>query len=347
MLYLQSARKSAKKFIVFVEIEAKRILMKNYSMLRFLLISILFLPFSLLAQLYKQQNFENAVHGLTTITKTIKTVQKKSSYIGQGTAFFYHTYYPEVSSSLVNYKVNSVDSTLKGIWLITNKHVLFSDNYQLKNPPFPDAIEFYLRKRVSQQAPPIWDTLRISKKDLELLVKTHIDSLVDVVAIDVTQWVLPRLLKGDSLYFYSAVSKANFPTYNLSNGFDIRASDDILAVGYPKEFYDTYNLFPTIKAGIIASKWKYKYDGKPFFLIDCKLFPGSSGSIIISRNIRYGGNKPDEEFDFFSFLGIYSGELYRKRETVEFEEMTITRREYYNTGNVWYYYLIEEIIKQQ
>jgi hypothetical protein len=322
----------------FLHLEKKR-------QMKVLLILILFLFVKTgSAQLYKQHNFENSIYGLTTIVKTIKNnSQNRYYYSGQGSGFFYHQY----SDSLrVPYdsKINSIDSSLSRIWLITNKHVLFGDNYASNQLNYPDAFEFYLRKIDMTIDRPKWDTLRLALRDLKLLTKFHKDSTTDVIAINVTQFVLPKLLKGDSLYYYGAVSKANFPTESLPSGWEIGVGYDLLSIGYPKEFYDTYNLFPTIKSGILASKWKYKYDGKPFFLIDSKLFPGSSGSIIISRPIKYGleGNI---NIDYFQFLGVYSGEFYRKRETVEFEEMTITKRENYNTGNVWYYYLIEEIIK--
>lgn len=228
--------------------------------------------------------------------------------------------------------------------------MLFSkDLYKRKNPKFPTAIEFYLRKIKPGSEIPVWDTIRISQRDLQLLTKLHVDSVVDVVAVDITKYLLPRLLKGDSLYYYAAVSKANFPNPDMPiglSGYGTTTGSEILAVGYPRKFYDTYNLFPTIKAGIIASKWKAKYEGYNFFLIDCKLFPGSSGSIVISKFSTYG-DVDLQTFDRFEFLGVYAGEYLRfEQENVKFDDMIITKKWDFNTGNVWYYYLIEEIISQ-
>ena len=42
---------------------------------------------------------------------------------------------------------------------------------------------------------------------------------------------------------------------------------------------------PIVKSEIIASMWKGMFNDKPYFLIDAKLFPGSSGSIVISKPI--------------------------------------------------------------
>lgn len=307
---------------------------------------ILLISFSGISQTYKQENFGNTIHGLTTIVSTIQAGPVIQYYSGYGSGFFYHKYKKDPTAYNLSSTTNSIDSSLKSIWLITNKHVLFGkDNFERKNPAFPSAMEFYLRRRVKAKDAPVWDTIRIKGKDLPLITKMHTDSLTDIVAIDVTKYILPLLLKGDSLYIYSAISTANFPQSEMIVGLShgTTTGSEVLAIGYPRKFYDTYNLFPTVKSGIIASKWNTRYNGKPFFLIDCKLFPGSSGSLVISNYATYGTieGKP---YDWFEFLGVYSGEFYRERETVEFEEMTITKKENYNTGNVWYYYLIEEII---
>ncbi|MDX1921345.1 MAG: hypothetical protein SFU25_11510 [Candidatus Caenarcaniphilales bacterium] len=98
----------------------------------------------------------------------------------------------------------------------------------------------------------------------------------------------------------------------------------------------------TVKSGIIASKWRAFYNGNPYFLVDCKLFPGSSGSIIITKATGLGSAVGS--FEFFQFLGVYSGEFYRRKETIEFDEMTLIRKETYNIGIAWYYDIIEQII---
>lgn len=298
------------------------------------------------AQIYKQTKFEETLHGLTTIINILKGKPGAYNYSTYGTGFFYHKYsdHPKVS---FNANINSIDSNLKSIWLITNKHVVFGkQNSERLNPPFPPAIDFYLRKKIKNSNYPRWDTIRIESSDLRLLTKMHKDSLTDVVAIDVTKFVLNRLSKGDSLYYYGAVSEINFPipglTVNL-NGIAVEAGHEVLSVGYPKNFYDKLNLFPTIKSGVIASKWKTNYNGNPYFLIDAKLFPGSSGSIVITKPGSFGGKEGD--FEFFQFLGVYSGNPFLDQKPIEFEDMTIIRRETYNIGIVWYYDLIEEIIK--
>ena len=294
------------------------------------------------AQTYKQQEFQETVHGLTSIINVVKS----DGVATYGTGFFYHKYLNRPNS--IDSILNAVDSSLQSIWLVTNKHVVFgSANFERALPQFPKVLEFFLRKRIVNRDRPIWDTIRLEASDLKTSIRLHADSTIDVVAIDVTKFVLTRLEKRDSLYFYGAVSRANFPNADLPitlQGFPITIGQEILSVGYPRNFYDRYNLFPTVKSGIVASKWNAKFNGRPYFLIDAKLFPGSSGSAIITKSTNYGVDKGGY-VDYFNFLGIYSGEPFQHSRPVELEDMTIIRKETYGIGIVWYYWIIEELIR--
>lgn len=92
---------------------------------------------------------------------------------------------------------------------------------------------------------------------------------------------------------------------------------------------------------MIASKWKANYNGERIFLIDSKLFPGSSGSLIITKPHTYSVS--ENGADFFLVLGVFSGE-YLKSEQVDIDDLTIIKRGGYNTGIVWYYHVLNDII---
>ena len=124
-----------------------------------------------------------------------------------------------------------------------------------------------------------------------------------------------------------------------------------MVVGYPRGFYDNFPKFPIVKSGVIASKWGMPFGGKPYFLIDAKLFPGSSGSLVISRPtdfvvqkrqayLRRDGSKE------FLFLGIFSGEPFGKMRPIETDSFVILSKEGYNVGIVWYYHLVPTIISE-
>jgi hypothetical protein len=71
-----------------------------------------------------------------------------------------------------------------------------------------------------------------------------------------------------------------------SNKIKVEVSDGVLVIGYPNGYYDEVNLFPIVKSGIVASMWGRNFKGEPCFLIDSRLFPGSSGSLVVKIN-RY------------------------------------------------------------
>ena len=129
----------------------------------------------------------------------------------------------------------------------------------------------------------------------------------------------------------------------------VAAADDVIVIGYPRSFYDRAQLFPIVKLGVIASKWGSHFNGQPYFLIDAKLFPGSSGSLVISKPqdvaVISGQLKYSKEKNF-AFLGVYSGEPFQSdQRPIELESMVITQKLGFNVGIVWYGNLVEEIIQ--
>ena len=120
-------------------------------------------------------------------------------------------------------------------------------------------------------------------------------------------------------------------------------------IGYPRGYYDTFNQYPIVKSGNIASGWSLKFDNKPYFLIDAKLFPGSSGSLVVSKptNIALINGRISHSLEKqHAFLGVYSGEPYKEDHPIESDDITIIRRLGYNIGIVWYGNLIEEIFSR-
>jgi hypothetical protein len=47
------------------------------------------------------------------------------------------------------------------------------------------------------------------------------------------------------------------------------------------------NVFSIVKSGNISSKWGNRFGGEPYFLIDARLFTGSSGSLVISKPTNF------------------------------------------------------------
>ena len=128
----------------------------------------------------------------------------------------------------------------------------------------------------------------------------------------------------------------------------IDVTTDIIVASYPKGFYDEFNKFPIVKSGIVASGWGFHFNGDPLFEIDAQLFPGSSGGLVISKptNIALiNGKIAFAQDKQFVLLGIYSGEYCWKEITHKNNGQEEIIERSYGLGNVWYSYLIPEIIE--
>lgn len=197
-----------------------------------------------------------------------------------------------------------------------------------------------------------WEPIQINQAEVVKRTKCHSDSAVDVCVIEVGDLIKERLTAGEKSNVqyvpFGMISKEMFP--GGSNKLSVEAADAVIVAGYPKGFYDNINLFPVLKAGVIASSWGSNFKGQPCFLIDGQMFPGSSGSLVISRptNITLdNGQVLTSKDKQFAVLGILSGEQWDESQNREFDvttSLTILVKGAVNTAIVWYGSVIEEVI---
>jgi hypothetical protein len=82
-------------------------------------------------------------------------------------------------------------------------------------------------------------------------------------------------IKLDMVQFYSG----NLPSTNEL--MDASAFTSVRMAGYPLGIWDSVNNLPIIRTGAVASDLSVDYNGKPDFLVDIAVFPGSSGSPLV------------------------------------------------------------------
>jgi hypothetical protein len=252
----------------------------------------------------------------------------------QGTGFFYHVLGEKDPSKDAQWR------EVKQTFLITNRHVLLPVIDGKEN--IPNQLIFYIRT-INKSGNVDWLPISFDQNEVIKRAKVHQDSNIDVAIIDVGDLVKDLLSEEISTAF-SSIGEDDFPGKNKIN---VEVTDDVIVVGYPKGFHDDFNKFPIVKTGIIASRWLSPFQGEPKFLIDAKLFPGSSGSIVISKPINtviQGKQIFTSENKRFCFLGIFSGEPLQISAPIETDDMIITTKQSFNVGFVWYFYLIPEII---
>ena len=290
----------------------------------------------------EKNNFEKQLFTLTTILHS-ELIFNSVKYSFSASGF----YYTETSAS---------DQLVQGPhwekiekhWLITNKHVLFP-KLDGKNDSLVDSLTFNLRQIINEKIE--WFPIKLNKEQLTEQALLHSNENIDVVAIDVTKQISNAIMKSiqvgnSNIIAPSLLTKKNLPE---NQPLTIDVTTDIIVASYPKGFYDKFNKFPIVKSGIVASGWGFHFNGNPLFEIDAQLFPGSSGGLVISKptNIAMIDGKPSFAQDKqFVFLGIYSGEYLWKEKIKMADGHEETMERSYGLGNVWYSYLIPEIIEK-
>jgi S1-C subfamily serine protease len=181
-------------------------------------------------------------------------------------------------------------------YVITNRHVVVDEQQKF----YPDTIT--LRVHTSP-------TTLTQNRDIDVPLYSHGSPIwlehptlradADVVAIDISSYL-------QSTDVISLLASNLFVPNNVILGLTTAA----YVIGYPRGFYDSLNNLPVVRNGTLASPYRVPFSGKPLFLIDANLHPGTSGSPVISpasatrrttQALLAMGNFPP------SLLGINSG----------------------------------------
>ena len=270
-----------------------------------------------------KEDFDSKLNRMTTLIITT-TPQGE---VAQGTGFFYSVSDPADPGG-PQYQWVQTD-----IWVITNRHVVMPKVNGVETQPSSISVHLQRSDALGKLE---WAPVVLSCDDIKERVRLHPDEHVDVAAIDMSKLLTQEIESNKDRFTYNSPFCLSRNLLMRNNQkLQIEASSDVLIVGYPKGYYDGVNLFPIVKSGIVASRWGAEFRGDPCFLIDAKLFPGSSGSVVISKPIDVvveDGQlfviKDGEKA--FALLGIFSG---------AFEALD------YGFGIAWYAETIGELLR--
>jgi hypothetical protein len=132
----------------------------------------------------------------------------------------------------------------------------------------------------------------------------HPDPAVDVAVIPVGE-ALNKLSQAGHQAFFRSLSPDLVPRADQLDALD--ALEEVIFVGYPSGIYDTVNHLPIARRGSAATPLQIDYEGRPAFVIDASVFPGSSGSpvFLYDRSMysnRGGGTVVGSRFYFLGVL---------------------------------------------
>jgi hypothetical protein len=103
----------------------------------------------------------------------------------------------------------------------------------------------------------------------------HPDPDIDIAMIGVGG-ALQQLAEAGKPAFFRSVSVSMCATSESLMEFE--PIEPVTFIGYPNGLYDFTSLLPIVRQGYAATAMDVDYGGKPTFLIDASVFPGSSGS---------------------------------------------------------------------
>ena len=167
---------------------------------------------------------------------------------------------------------NYVKNNKQYLFVVTNKHVI------------KDSIEGRLTFNQSDGEKPILGKVfTIEYPNFEKQWIGHPQQDIDVAIMPFAP-VLNELSNKGVQIFFKSLTPDLIPSDKLLRE-EIDAVEDIVFVGYPSDVYDRRNLLPVVRKGITATPISVDFEGKPAFLIDASIFPGSSGSPVFLCNI--------------------------------------------------------------
>lgn len=186
-------------------------------------------------------------------------------------------------------------------FMVTNKHVI------------EDAEEgsFVFIENDGTQNPLLGQGIKVPVKRFKDVWYGHPDPDVDIAVSPIRSLINIRVKDGDPATigdrtFVAPIRSSHIPTPSkIEQNYD--AIEEVFFIGYPDGLYDEENLTPIVRRGVTATPLQIDYEGKPTFLIDASVFPGSSGSPVFAGTSTVRADRNDNLVlvaSRLAFLGV-------------------------------------------
>lgn len=195
-------------------------------------------------------------------TVRIETVDERGKPVGTGTSFVLNHRFPNGHEEL---------------FLVTNKHVVSGG--------FTGHIYFTMRK--DDGSPHFGEPFFVRIDHFEKTWHGHPDRAVDVCVMPLSKQ-LEAIEKDGATPYLMRISSRVLADEDYVGSAD--AFMPILFVGYPNGLFDEVNFTPIVRQGTLATPLQLDFSGRPVFLIDASVFPGSSGSPVFAYDLSIKGH---------------------------------------------------------
>ena len=190
---------------------------------------------------------------------------------------------------------HDISATQGGYFLVSNRHV-FMD---------AESIRFFLF-RSDGDGPALGNKMDVDISGFSGAWTPHPDPDVDIAVFPVTQ-TMQAVNEQLGTPHFNYLGTHHFPDDDEAALRD--PVQDVVFVGYPIGIYDRVNLLPLVRQGITATPPSVDYEGRPEFLLDAAVFPGSSGSPVFavhSAGVEVTNAAGVRQRRAFTFLGLVS-----------------------------------------
>jgi S1-C subfamily serine protease len=181
------------------------------------------------------------------------------------------------------------DTGRSHLFLVTNKHVV------------KDATDgtIFLIKSNDDDTPKFGERVTMRFENFEARWYGHPDDAIDVTMMYIDDSLATTFTTG----FYRSIPSFMIPADSTFE--DLEAIEQVTFIGYPQGLYDTVNLIPIARRGVTATPPSINYEGKPQFLVDASVFPGSSGSPVFIVGPSFRSREKSLQYsDRQMFVGI-------------------------------------------
>ncbi|HEY3287032.1 MAG TPA: serine protease [Gemmatimonadaceae bacterium] len=149
-------------------------------------------------------------------------------------------------------------------FIVTNRHVVGD----VKS----GAIFFHIGEG---EQPKLGNGYKLDIIDFDAMWVFHPDKTVDVAVVPLGPLLKTPTQAGVKLFYRSIPTEFLATDAQLAS---LSVLQRVVFIGYPNGLWDSANLLPIARTGSIATLPRIAFQGRPVFLIDASVFPGSSGS---------------------------------------------------------------------
>lgn len=159
--------------------------------------------------------------------------------------------------------------------------------------------------------PALGERFQININDFTQAWFLHPDPEVDIAIIPLRPLEQAARDQGVELY-YHAIDSHMVPDAAALRAMD--ALEQVLFIGYPSGVWDQVNLMPIMRRGTTATPMMLNFEGRPEFLIDAAVYPGSSGSPVFVYQPEVLRPTQSRDSKRFLFAGVVAAVFFREEE---------------------------------